>query len=156
MYHAKEARNEATHTLSHKSNRQNLEKQTDEIKSGREMAWIENQIRKDIFKIFKKLDHLSNITDQRSLQEMFTSFMTTDLIVDCNTKKQVKIDLIRNHTDKTGLFDHIRRIYRDNTQMFVELGTWRFNNKIPNKDELLQSKRRIPDRLKAGALGILL
>jgi hypothetical protein len=122
-YKAEEERNKANHTLSHKSNWENLEKQIHDIKTGEESAWIQNQIRDDILKLFKKMDHMSYIADKRSLQEMFTSIMATELITNCNTEKKVKNDLIRNHTDKIGLFDHIRKIYKNNNQMFLEIET---------------------------------
>ena len=82
-------------------------------------------MKKEIAKTFKKMDHLSYIKDRRSFKEMFTSIMVTQLITDCKTDKQVKKDLIRNHTDKLGLFDHIRRIYHDNSQMFLDIKTGR-------------------------------
>lgn len=125
IFYAKKRRNEANHMLTHKSNYMNIRKQIDDIKTGKEYIRITNQIHKDIFRTFKKMDHLGCIVDERSLQEIYTSIMTTELITDCTTNKNVKKGLIRSHTDKLGLFDHIRMIYKNNSQMFLQIKTGR-------------------------------
>lgn len=137
---ALQTRQDATYKLSHRSNWSNLEKEIDKIKTGKEATRIESLIRKDILKLFKKIDHSDRENDKRDIKEMFISIMATDLITDCNTDKQTKISLIKNHTDKIGLFCHIRNIYQNNSQMFVEIDTGRWHNKIKDKNELLKDK----------------
>lgn len=137
---ALQTRQDATYKLSHKSNRSNLEKEIDKIKTGKEATRIGSLIRKDIFKLFKKIDHTDRENDERDLKEMFVSIIATELITDCKTDKKTKISLIKNHTDKVGLFWHIRNIYQNNSQIFVEIDTGRRDNKVKDKNELLKDK----------------
>lgn len=121
--------NKATHMLSNRSNRQNFDKQIYNIKSWNGKIEIENKIKTDLLRMFKKTDHMNYTVDTRNLQEIFTSFITTQLITNYNTDKQLKKNLIKNHTDKLWLFDHIRNIYQTNSQIFLNRETWRKGSK---------------------------
>lgn len=156
IFNAKKQRKKSNQILSYKSNQQNLDKQINNIKKWNKKKRIENEIRKDLLKTFKKIDHMDHITDQRNIQEIFTSFIATQLITNCNTDKQLKKNLIKNHTDKLWLFDHIRNIYENNSQMFLDMETCRelsksseyresvINDKI---NEIAEASRKILNKL---------
>jgi hypothetical protein len=91
---------EATRTLSRKSNRMNLDKQIDDISTNKAGRLIRYNIKKNILQIFKKIDHLGETTDGRSLQEIYTSTLTAHIITDHKTDRKIKNNLIKNHTDK--------------------------------------------------------
>lgn len=141
QYHdAKKERSALDRTLSWKSNPWNIEQQIKDIETGVERHHVQESIRKDLLRSFKKLDHLWYIVDTRDLQEMFVSIMTTDLIVDCKTDKEVKKKLIKNHTDKIGLFDHIWRIYRNGSSLLLEIETWRYIHKPFDRNTIMTER----------------
>ena len=123
----KNKRDEANHVLSHKSNWINIEDWLIKTKSEKEKAadWtkrtnmenrlvksdIEINIEKEIAKIFRKTDHMGHLIDSRHLKEMFTSIIATELISSSKTDDKTKKQLIRNHTDKLGLLNHLQQLY---------------------------------------------
>jgi hypothetical protein len=66
---------------------------------------------------------MDDVLDSRSLEGMFTSMLTTQLIIDAKTEKKLKQDLIRNHTDKVGLFVHIWKLYRKEDLFWLDIYT---------------------------------
>gem|GEM_PF-5670118 len=110
----KSDKNETTRKLSHKSNSSNIEKEIMEIKTGTRLFDINKEIKKEVEKILRKRGQIRDEkVDTREMKDFFTSIVATQLITDAKIQPRLKKELIRNHTDKLGLFDHIRNLHTE-------------------------------------------
>lgn len=110
----KSDRNKAKRKLSHKSNSTNIEKEIKEIEIGTKWEQITRDIKKEVEKILRKRSSVGNdILDSSDMKDFFTRIVCTQLITNANIQPRLKKELIKNHTDKLWLFDHIRNLHTE-------------------------------------------
>ncbi|MCF7834492.1 hypothetical protein K9M48_00355 [Candidatus Gracilibacteria bacterium] len=138
----KNKRNSITKKLSHKGNFMNIEKQINDIKTGRTQLGLERNIRDNVKEFFGKKINYYEEEDPRNLKAIYMDTVISRIILNKNTNEKLRNELIKKFNDKIGFWDYIWEIYRDlkiEERKIKEILEIENNVEINLKEEMINS-----------------